>query len=73
MSKLEIASGIISIIAIDKKSVPEKVIAIAIIWPYLKHDKLDMHLPKMTTSRKNATMRAILITIVISIIPIIWI
>lgn len=77
MSKFDIASGIISSMAIDKNKVPEKVIAIAIICPSLKQDKLEMHLPKMTTSKKKETIKAILIMTSICIFQIkmiiIWI
>jgi hypothetical protein len=53
--------------AIDKNNVPEKVIAIAIICPSLKQDKLEIHLPKMTTSKKNVIIKEILMIISISI------
>ena len=56
-----------SSIAIDKKRVPENVIAIAIICPSLKQDKFEINLPKMTTSKKNAIMRATFIIIAICI------
>jgi hypothetical protein len=53
--------------AMDRKRVPENVMAMLITDPYLKHFIPDMNLPKSTTSVKNTNMRMILMTIVISI------
>lgn len=54
--KLEMASGMTSMSAIDRKRVPAKVIARSMICLFLKQLRLEMKLPKMVTSRKNATM-----------------
>jgi hypothetical protein len=67
MSKLRIASGIISSKAIDKNNAPEKVIAILIIDPYLKHCIPDINLPKSITYPKNTNIRIIFISKVASI------
>lgn len=53
--------------AMDRKRVPEKVIAILIIDPYLKHFIPEINLPKSTTSVKNTNMSIIFITVVTSI------
>ena len=49
LSNVSIASGIISSIAIDKKRLPEKVMAMDMMLPWLKHFREEMNLPKMTT------------------------
>ena len=56
------ASGIMSSIAIERKRLPEKVMATDMIWPSLKHLRLEINLPKMTTSKKKANIRPILIS-----------
>lgn len=61
------ASGMISKSAIDRKRVPEKVIAILIMDPYLKHLIPEINLPKRTTSLKNTNMSIIFIAVVTSI------
>lgn len=54
------ASGMMSSIAIDRNKLPENVMATDIICPSLKHFKLEMNRPKITTYRKNANIRIIL-------------
>lgn len=61
------ASGIISSNAIDKNKDPEKVMAILIIDPYLKHFIPDINLPNTITSAKNTNIRTIFMSSVISI------
>ena len=67
--KIDIAYGIISNKAIDRNNVPENVKAIDIIFPSLKHDKLDINFPNMTTSAKKTIIRT---NLIISILSIIW-
>jgi hypothetical protein len=57
------ASGMMSNIAIERNKLPEKVMATDMIWPSLKHLRFEMNLPNMTTSKKNANIRQILIII----------
>ena len=66
--KIDIAYGIISNKAIDRNNVPENVKAIDIIFPSLKHDKLDINFPNMTTSAKKTIIRTNLIISILSII-----
>ncbi len=42
--------------AIDKNNVPENVIAMFIILPYVKHFKLEINLPNITTYEKNTNI-----------------
>jgi hypothetical protein len=48
-SKLWIASGIMSRRAIERKSVPENVMAMLMIAPYLKHFMPEMNFPNSIT------------------------
>lgn len=57
------ASGMISNIAIERNKLPEKVMDTDMIWPVLKHLRLEINLPKMTTYRKKANIRLILMMI----------
>ena len=47
-----------SSIAIDRKRLPENVIATYMIPPLVKQFKLEMNLPKMMTYMKKATIKA---------------
>lgn len=49
ISKLAIASGMMSSKAMERKSVPEKVIATLITEPYLKHFMPEINLPNTIT------------------------
>lgn len=60
-SKVSIASGIMSSIAIERNRLPENVIATDIKGPSLKHCKPEMNLPNITTSKKNASINIIFI------------
>lgn len=53
----------ISSSAIDRKSVPENVMAMLIIEPYLKHFMPEINLPKSITSLKKTNMRMIFIMV----------
>ncbi len=57
------ASGMISIIAIDKKRVPENVIAIPMTVGEVKHFKVEMHCPKIVTSKKKTSIRTSLMRV----------
>ena len=67
MSKLSIAYGMMSMNAIDIKSAPEKLMAMDITLPYLKQLSPDITRPKISTSMKNAPIRAIFMTVKVSI------
>jgi hypothetical protein len=67
ISKLRIASGIISKRAIDRNKVPENVMAILIIEPYLKHFIPEMNFPNSMTSLKKTSIRTIFIIVAASI------
>lgn len=56
-----------SIMAIERKRVPEKVIAISITALFLKQSRLDMQLPNIVTYKKNAIISTIFNMIVESI------
>jgi hypothetical protein len=62
------AYGIISSKAIERKRVPEKVMAIDMMLPSLKHLRREINFPKMTTSIKNIDIRINLIMRVVSIL-----
>lgn len=51
----------------DKNSVPENVMAMFIMLPYVKHFKLEMNLPNITTYEKNTNIKISLISITIYI------
>lgn len=66
MSKFRIASGMMSSKAIDRNNVPENVMAMLIIEPYLKHFIPDMNLPKIITSPKKMNISTIFIIVAAS-------
>lgn len=70
--KVAIASGMISSMAIDKKRLPENVMATDMIGPSLKHVRPEMNLPKITTSMKKAAIKISFITKVLSMFYIIF-
>lgn len=57
-----------SMSAIDKKRLPENVMARSIMFLLLKQAREETRLPKMVTYRKKASMRIILIIKVPSIL-----
>lgn len=54
--------------AIERKRAPEKVIAMLIMDPYLKHFMPEMNLPKSKTSPKKTNISTIFIISVASIV-----
>lgn len=67
ISKLSIAYGIISKSAIERNKVPENVIAMLMMEPYLKHFIPEINLPKSMTSLKKTNIRTIFIIVAASI------
>jgi hypothetical protein len=55
-----------SIIAIERKRVPENVIATSMTALFLKQSSVEMQLPNIVTSKKKVAMSAIFNAIVLS-------